>query len=99
MRSRSAPVNSRTATLYASVPRSILPAPGGDPYGNSQELMLEAISQLREAGVEAGVIRPDIAPPDVPAMLTGTALAAGGPEQRGQAERLLDFSLDAMSTA
>ena len=41
--------------------------------------MLEAISALRNAGVEAGVIRPDIAPPDVLAMLTGTALAAGQP--------------------
>jgi AcrR family transcriptional regulator len=73
-------------------------AAGGDPYGNSRELMLEAISVLRHAGVEAGVVRPDIAPPDVLAMLTGTALAAGRPEQREQAERLLDFTLDAMST-
>jgi hypothetical protein len=73
-------------------------AAGGDPYGNSRELMLKAISVLRHAGVEAGVVRPDIAPPDVLAMLTGTALAAGRPEQRKQAERLLDFTLDAMST-
>jgi hypothetical protein len=73
-------------------------AAGGDPYGNSRELMVEAISMLRHAGVEAGVIRPDIAPPDVLAMLTGTALAAGRPGQREQAERLLDFTLDAMST-
>ena len=73
-------------------------AAGGDPYGNSQELMLEAISVLRQAGVEAGVIRPDITPPDVLAMLTGTALAAGRREQREQAERLLDFTLDGMST-
>jgi hypothetical protein len=69
-------------------------AAGGDPYGNSQELMLEAISVLRHAGV----VRPDIAPPDVSAMLTGTTLA-GRPEHREQAERLLDFALDAMSTS
>ena len=31
-------------------------------------------------------------------MLTGTALAAGRPGQRRQAERLLDFALDSMST-
>jgi hypothetical protein len=31
-------------------------------------------------------------------MLTGTALAAGRREQREQAERLLDFTLDGMST-
>src|SRR6266498_246172 len=29
MRSRSAPFNSRTVTLYVSVPRSTLPSPGG----------------------------------------------------------------------
>jgi hypothetical protein len=39
-----------------------------------------------------------LSPPDVLAMLTVTALAAGRPEQREQAERLLDFTLDAMST-
>ena len=66
-------------------------AAGGDRCGNSQELMLEAVSVLRHAGV----VRPDIAPPDVLAMPTGT----GRPEHRERADRLLDFALDAMSTS
>ena len=73
-------------------------ASGGDPYGNSQELMVDAISLMRRAAVEAGTIRHDVASPDVLVMLTGIALAAGGPEQREQAERLLDLALDGMST-
>ena len=55
-------------------------AAGGDRCGNSQELMLEAVSVLRHAGV----VRPDIAPPDVLAMPTGT----GRPEHRERADRL-----------
>ena len=74
-------------------------ASGGDPYGNSQELMVDAIAVLRQAGVEAGTIRADVRPPDVMVMLTGIALAAGQPDQREQAERLLDLALDGMSTA
>jgi AcrR family transcriptional regulator len=73
-------------------------ASGGDPYGNSRELMVDAISVLVRAGVEAGTIRQDVRPPDVLVMLTGIALAAGRPEQRDQAERLLDLASDAMST-
>ena len=69
-------------------------AAGGDPYGNSQELMLEAISVLRHAGV----VRPDIAPPDVSAMLTGTTLASPARAPRaGQTPARL--RLDAMSTS
>jgi AcrR family transcriptional regulator len=73
-------------------------ASGGDPYGNSRELMQEAISGLRRAGVQAGAIRPDLDSPDVLVMLIGIALAAGKPEQREQAERLLDLALAGMST-
>jgi AcrR family transcriptional regulator len=74
-------------------------ASGADPYGNSQELMLHAIAMLWRAGVKAGTMRTDLSPPDVLAMLTGIALAAGRPEQREQAERLLDITLDGMSTS
>ena len=70
-------------------------AAGGDPYGNSQEQMLESVSVLGHAGV----VRPDIAPPDVLAMLIGTVLAAGRPDHCEQAERLLDFALEAMNTS
>jgi AcrR family transcriptional regulator len=73
-------------------------AAGGNPYGHSQELMVEALSSLRQAGVEAGTLRADVNATDMLAMLTGIALAAGQPEQRDQAERLLDLALDALST-
>jgi AcrR family transcriptional regulator len=71
-------------------------ASGGDPYGRSQELMLEALSSLLQAGIEAGTIRTDISAPDMLAVLTGATLAAGRPEQRGQAERLLDLAMDGL---
>ena len=71
-------------------------ASGGDPYGRSQELMLEALTSLRQAGVEAGTIRTDITAPDILVGLTGIALAAGRPEQRSQAERLLDLTMDGL---
>jgi AcrR family transcriptional regulator len=72
-------------------------AAGGDPYGNSQEQMVEAIWVLLRAGAGAGVIRPDVVAPDVLVMLTGIALAAGRAEQREQAGRLLDLALEGMS--
>ena len=72
-------------------------ASGGDPYGHSKDMMLAALSSLRQAGVAAGTIRPDISPADMLASLTGIALASGKPEQREQAERLLDLTLDGLS--
>jgi AcrR family transcriptional regulator len=72
-------------------------AAGGDPYGNSQEQMVEAIWVLLRAGSGAGVIRPDVVAPDVLVMLTGIALAAGRGEQREQAGRLLELALEGMS--
>jgi hypothetical protein len=67
---------------------------GGDPYGRSRELLLEALSSLQGAGVEAGTIRSDISPADLLARLTGVSLASGSPPRREQAERLLDLTLD-----
>jgi hypothetical protein len=74
-------------------------ASGGDPYGNSQDLMLATLSSLQQAGVEAGTIRADFSATDILAILTGIALASAKPEQRGQAERLLDLALDGLSTS
>jgi AcrR family transcriptional regulator len=61
-------------------------ASGGDPYGHSRELLLEALSSLQQAGT----IRSDISPADLLASLTGLSLASGTPPRREQAERLLD---------
>ncbi|MFI6445611.1 TetR/AcrR family transcriptional regulator [Kitasatospora sp. NPDC050543] len=71
---------------------------GVNPYAQSHEMMLAALTSLLAAGVEAGTIRSDIGPTDMFAALTGIALASGKPEQRAQAERLLDLTLDGLST-
>jgi hypothetical protein len=72
-------------------------ASGGDPYGDTREMMLAALSSLRQAGVAAGTIRSDISPADMLASLSGIVLASSKPEQREQAERLLDLTLDGLS--
>jgi len=73
-------------------------ASGGDPHGNTRDMMLETLASLRQAGVEAGTIRADISATDMLANLTGIALASGKPEQRDQAERLIALALDGMTT-
>ncbi|MFC6086706.1 TetR/AcrR family transcriptional regulator [Sphaerisporangium aureirubrum] len=69
---------------------------GGNPYAHSREMMLESLSSLLEAGIADGSIRADITPDDLLACLVGIALAARKPEQRAQAERLLDLSMDGL---
>ena len=71
---------------------------GVNPYAQSHELMLAALTSLLDAGVRVGTIRSDIGATDMFAALTGIALASGKPEQREQAERLLDLTLDGLST-
>ncbi|MER5727332.1 helix-turn-helix domain-containing protein [Streptomyces sp. NPDC002138] len=69
---------------------------GTNPYADSRELIQAALSSLMEAGTAAGTIRPDISPTDLFAALSGIALTSAGPEQREQAERLLDLTLDGL---
>ncbi|MGW4533035.1 TetR/AcrR family transcriptional regulator [Nocardia sp. NPDC004340] len=69
---------------------------GADPYARSKEMMLDALTALLETAVRTGAVRPDISAPDMFAALTGIALASGKPEQREQAERLLDLTLDGL---
>jgi AcrR family transcriptional regulator len=69
---------------------------GGDPYAHSREMMLESLISLLEAGVAAGTVRSDITPTDMLASLCGIALASHKPEQRAQAERLLDLTMDGL---
>jgi hypothetical protein len=56
-----------------------------------------AITTLMDACAAAGAIRTDISPSDVSAALAGIALTSGQPEQREQAERLLDLFLDGLA--
>nr|WSW47796.1 TetR/AcrR family transcriptional regulator [Streptomyces sp. NBC_01001] len=71
-------------------------ASGSDPYGHSREMIQTAITTLMEAGTAAGALRSDIRPIDVFAILAGIALTSARPEQRDQAERLLDLTLDGL---
>jgi AcrR family transcriptional regulator len=69
---------------------------GVNPYDRTRQLMREAVSSLLAAGVAEGSIRGDVDVADVIAGLTGIALASGTPEQRDQAERLLDLFMDGL---
>jgi AcrR family transcriptional regulator len=71
-------------------------ASGGDPFAQSRESLLAAITTLLAAGAADARLRRDIAPADVLAGLSGVSLVAGAPEQRDQAGRLLDLLLDGL---
>ncbi|WNI15299.1 TetR/AcrR family transcriptional regulator [Actinacidiphila sp. ITFR-21] len=69
---------------------------GTDPYAESHEMIQTALSSLMDANSAAGTIRSDISPTDMFAALAGIALTSAKPEQREQAERLLDLILDGL---
>jgi hypothetical protein len=69
---------------------------GGNPYAQSRDRLIAAITTLLRAAAAAGAIRPDIEPADVLAGLSGVSLAAGEPGQRDQARRLLDLLMDGL---
>jgi AcrR family transcriptional regulator len=71
-------------------------ASGTNPYADSQEMIQAALSALMDAATAAGEIRSDIRPTDMFAALAGIALTSARPEQREQAERLLDLTLDGL---
>lgn len=74
-------------------------ASGSNPYADSHEMIQGALNSLMEACVAAGTIRSDIRPTDMFAALAGIALTSAKPEQREQAERLLDLTLDGLRSA
>jgi AcrR family transcriptional regulator len=71
-------------------------ASGGNPYAQSRDRLIAAITALLRAAAAAGTVRPDIEPGDVLASLSGVSLAAGEPAQRDQARRLLDLLMDGL---
>ncbi|MER6273828.1 helix-turn-helix domain-containing protein [Streptomyces sp900105755] len=71
---------------------------GFNACGHSRRLMMTALTSLLNAGSAAGTIRSDIGAADMFVALTGVALASGKPEQRQQAERLLDLILNGCAT-
>jgi AcrR family transcriptional regulator len=66
------------------------------PFGDGGERLCAAISVLLKAGVGAGAVRSDVTATDVLAAVTGAALVSGGPDRRGQGERLLDLVVDGL---
>src|SRR5882757_2383537 len=71
-------------------------ASGGNPFAHSRAMLFEAATTLLRAGAAAGTIREDVPAADVLASLSGITLAAGDPEQRVQAGRLLNLLMDGL---
>lgn len=58
--------------------------------------LLAAIGRLLEAGRALGTLRADVSATDIATGLLGILAVAGRPEQREQAQRLMDLLMDAM---
>jgi AcrR family transcriptional regulator len=69
----------------------------GELRMRTRDLLTDALTTLMAAGVEDGVIRPDLDPNDVLMGLGGVTLIAGGPDQRDLARRLLDLLMDGIT--
>jgi len=66
-------------------------ASGGNPFAHSRDRLTGAVGALLAAGVAEGSLRDDVSAADVVTALGGIGMAAGTPEQREQAGRLLDL--------
>ena len=71
-------------------------ASGGNPFAESRGRLLAAFTALLRAGAADGTLRADVDPADLMASMSGVSLAAGGPDQRQQAGRLLDLLMDGL---
>ena len=85
-----------TAKLGLADTLRAIAASGSNPYGHSRDMIQAAITALMDACAAAGTIRTDISPNDMGAALAGIALTSAKSEQREQAERLLDLTLDGL---
>jgi uncharacterized membrane protein len=88
-----------TAKLGMADALRAIAASGGSSYADSHDMIRAAIAALMDACAAAGTIRSDISPADMFAALAGIALTSAKPEQRQQAERLLDLTLDGLKPA
>jgi AcrR family transcriptional regulator len=69
---------------------------GGNPYAHSRERLDTALDILVGATTEAGCTRTGINVDDVLMTLSGIAMAAGEPDQREQAGRMLDLLFEGL---
>jgi AcrR family transcriptional regulator len=88
-----------TAKLGMADALRAVAAAGSNPYAHSRDMIQTAITSLMDACTTAGTIRTDIGPTDMFAALAGIALTSAKPDQRRQAERLLDLTLDGLKPA
>lgn len=88
-----------TAKLGMADALRAVAAAGANPHAHSRDMIQTAITALMDACTAADAIRTDIRPTDVFAALAGIALTSAQPEQRDQAERLLDLTLDGLRSA
>jgi AcrR family transcriptional regulator len=72
-------------------------ASGAITSAKTREGLTATIQSLLDAGAAAGTVRDDVKAQDVFASLTGIFLAAGAPDQREQAGRMLDLLMDGLS--
>jgi AcrR family transcriptional regulator len=71
-------------------------ASGGDPFSESRDRLVTAITTLLDAGVAAGTIRPGVEPMDLMAGMGGASFVADEPALHDQAERVLDLLMDGL---
>jgi AcrR family transcriptional regulator len=71
-------------------------ASGGNPFAESRDRLLAAVTALLEAGVAAGTLRSDIAPSDVLTSLSGVSMVTANHAQPDQARRILDLLVDGL---
>ncbi len=71
-------------------------ASGGNPFAESRDRLLAAVTALLEAGTAAGTLRSDIAPADVLASLSGVSMVTANQAQPDQARRILDLLVDGL---
>jgi AcrR family transcriptional regulator len=71
-------------------------ASGGNPFAESRDRLLAAVTALLEAGVAAGTLRSDIAPSDVLTSLSGVSMVTANQAQPDQARRILDLLIDGL---
>jgi hypothetical protein len=68
----------------------------GNPYSESRDRLLGAVTALLEAGAAAGTVRADVDPVNVLASLTGVSMVTVDPAQRDRAGPVLDLLMDGL---
>jgi AcrR family transcriptional regulator len=71
---------------------------GGTPFAHSRERLDVALEILLGATANAGVTRHEVLADDVLLSLSGIAMAAGAPDQREQAGRMVDLLFAGLRT-